>query len=201
MLNPAQSAIGFILGILFNFYATIVAARFVMQWMRADYHNPFSQMIVSLTNPVLVPLRRIIPSIRKYDTASLILCFAVLFLKLLIFKVLALGPVAAMGSVITPAAASIVSLLIVGLLDVIHQLFNVFIFALILQAILSWLPQGAHHPILGLLEPITSPVVRPLRNILPPIGGLDLSVFFTIIGLFAIRIFLIGSLQNIFGIG
>jgi len=200
MLNPALSAIGFILGILFNLYATIVAVRFVMQWLRADYRNPFSQTIVSLTNPVLVPLRRIIPSIRQYDTASLVLCFAVLFLKLLIFKVLGLGSVATMGSVLDPSNASIATLVIIGLLDVIHQLFNVFIFALILQAILSWIPQGANHPILDLLRPITAPVLRPLRNILPPIGGLDLSVFFAIIGLFAIRIFLLGSLQNIFGI-
>jgi len=200
MLNPAQSAIGFILGILFNLYATIVAVRFVMQWMRSDYQNPFSQMIVKLTNPVLIPMRRVIPSIRQYDTASLVLCFAVLVLKLLIFKALGLGTVAAMGAGIDPARASMATLLIVGLLDVIHQLFNVFIFALILQAILSWIPQGAYHPIHGLLSPITEPIVRPIRNILPPIGGLDLSVFLTIIGLFAIRIFLIGSLQNIFGI-
>ncbi|MGQ7846938.1 YggT family protein [Granulosicoccus sp. 3-233] len=200
MANPALNAIGFILGILFNLYATVVAVRFVMQTVRADYYNPLAQGVVRITDPLLVPLRRVIPSIKRYDTASLVLCFGILLLKLLIFKLLSLGYVPALGQSILVSAAPVAKLVILALLDLIHQLFNVFIFALIIQAVLSWIPGAAGNPVHSLVTSIGEPVLRPLRKVLPPMGGLDLTVFFTIIGLFALRIFLLGTLQQLFGV-
>ncbi len=200
MANPALNAIGFILGILFNLYATVVAVRFVMQTVRADYYNPLAQGVVRITDPLLIPMRRVIPSVRKYDTASLVLCFGILLLKLLVFKLLSLGYVPALGQSILVSAAPVAKLVVLALLDVIHQLFNVFIFALIIQAILSWIPGAAGNPVQSLASSISEPVLRPLRKVLPPMGGLDLTVFFTIIGLFALRIFLLGTLQQLFGV-
>lgn len=200
MANPALNAIGFILGILFNLYATVVAVRFVMQTVRADYYNPLAQGVVRVTDPLLIPLRRVIPSIRRYDTASLVLCFGILLIKLLVFKLLSLGYVPALGQSILVSAAPIAKLVILAALDLIHQLFNVFIFALIIQAILSWIPGAAGNPVHSLASSISEPVLRPLRKLLPPMGGLDLTVFFTIIGLFAVRIFLLGTLQQLFGV-
>lgn len=199
MANPALNAIGFILGILLNLYATVVAVRFVMQVVRANYYNPVAQTIVKLTDPLLIPLRRIIPSIKRYDTASLVLCFGVLLLKLLIFKFLSLGAVPALGASASVAQLPIAKLVILALLDIIHQFFNVFIYALIIQAIMSWLPGSAGTPVHEMVATIAEPVLRPLRNLIPPMGGLDLTVFFTIIGLFALRIFLLGTLQQLFG--
>ncbi|MFK7853752.1 MAG: YggT family protein [Granulosicoccus sp.] len=200
MGNPALNAIGFILGILFNLYATVVAVRFVMQVVRADYYNPLSQAVVKLTDPLLVPLRRIIPSVKQYDTASLVLCFGVLFLKLIVFKYLSLGAVPAIGLNGLFGQLPTGKLVILAMLDVIHQFFNVFIFALIIQAILSWIPNAGGNPVQGLVTAIGDPVLRPMRKIIPPMGGLDLTVFFTIIGLFAIRIFLMGTLRSLFGL-
>lgn len=200
MANPALNALGFILGILFNLYATVVAIRFVMQVVRADYYNPLAQGVVRVTDPLLIPLRRVIPSIRRYDTASLVLCFGILLLKLLVFKLLSLGYVPVLGQSMLISAAPMVKLVLLALLDVIHQLFNIFIFALIIQAILSWIPGAAGNPVHSLVSSIGEPVLRPLRNVIPPMGGLDLTVFFTIIGLFALRIFFIGTLQQLFGI-
>jgi YggT family protein len=99
MASPALNAIGFILGILFNLYATVVAVRFVMQVVRADYFNPLAQGVVKVTDPLLIPMRRFIPSIKRYDTSSLILVFAVLLLKIIAFKMLSLGGVPAIGQV------------------------------------------------------------------------------------------------------
>lgn len=197
MANPALSAIGFILGILFNLYATVVAVRFVMQVVRADYYNPLAQAVVKLTDPLLIPLRRIIPSVKRYDTASLVLCIAVLVVKLLVFKLLSLGSVPALGQVLSAAQLPGVTLVIVALLDMIHVFFNVFIYALIIQAILSWIPGASGNPVQALVAAISEPVLKPLRNLIPPLGGIDLTVFFTIIGLFALRIFLLGTLQQI----
>jgi len=200
MANPALNAIGFILGILFNLYATVVAVRFVMQVVRADYYNPLAQAVVKLTDPLLVPLRRFVPSIKQYDTASLVLVFAVLLLKMLVFKYLSLGAVPAIGASAMISALPMIKIVLLTLLDVIHQFFNVFIYALIIQAILSWIPGAGGNPVQGMVASISEPVLRPLRNVIPPLGGIDLTVFFTIIGLFAMRIFLIGSLRQLFGL-
>lgn len=200
MVSPALNAIGFILGILFNLYATIVAVRFVMQVVRADYYNPLAQAVVKLTDPLLIPMRRFIPSIKTYDTASLVLVFAVLFLKILVFKTLALGSVPVIGSAASVSQLPLVQMVLLSLLDVIHQFFNVFIYALIIQAILSWISSGGGNPVQAMVAAIGDPVLRPMRKFIPPIGGIDLTVFFTIIGLFAIRIFVIGSLRQLFGL-
>lgn len=200
MANPALNAIGFILGIMFNLYATVVAVRFVMQVVHADYYNPLAQGIVRITDPLLKPMRRVIPSVKRYDTSSLLLCFIVLFLKLLVFKLLSLGYVPALGQSLLVSGVAPAKLVIIAFLDLIHQFFNVFIFALIIQAILSWIPGAAGNPVQSLVSAISEPVLRPLRNLIPPMGGIDLTVFFTIIGLFALRIFLLGTLQQVFGL-
>ncbi len=201
MGNPALSALAFILGTLFNLYATVVAVRFVMQVVRADYYNPLAQGIVKVTDPLLVPLRRFVPSIKRYDTASLLLCFAVLLLKLVVFKLLSLGAVPSMGSNLMVSQLPVIGLFIVALLDLIHQFFNVFIFALIIQAVMSWLPGSSSNPVYGLVSSISAPILRPMQNLIPPIGGIDLTVFFTILGLYALRIFFLGTLQVMFGLG
>lgn len=200
MVSSALNAIGFIVGILFNLYATIVAVRFVMQVVRADYYNPLAQAVVKLTNPLLVPLRRVIPSFKNYDTASLVLVFLVLLAKLLVFKYLNLGQVNAIGQPMIVSQLPMISMVLLSILDVIHQMFNVFIFALIIQAILSWIPGGAGNPVQGMVAAIGQPVLRPLRKLIPPLGGIDLTVFFTIIGLIAVRMFLLGALSSMFGL-
>lgn len=200
MANPALNAIGFILGILFNLYATVVAVRFVMQVVRADYYNPLAQAVVKITDPLLIPLRRFIPSIKRYDTASLVLVFAVIMLKLLVFKALNLGSVPALGQLANVEQLPAIKMVLLSILDIIHLFFNVFIYALIIQAILSWLPNAGGNPVQALVSAISQPVLRPLRKLIPPLGGIDLTVFFTIIGLFALRIFLLGTLRQLFGL-
>ena len=199
MGKPALSALGFILGTLFNLYATVVAVRFVMQVVRADYYNPISQAIVKLTDPLLVPLRRVIPSIKRYDSASFLLVFVILLLKILVFKLLSLGYMPALGQSLIVDSLGSAQIVILAFLDLIHLFFNVFIFALIIQAVMSWIPGAAGNPVHSLVSSIGDPVTRPLRKLIPPMGGLDLTVFFTIIGLFALRIFLLGSLRQLFG--
>lgn len=197
MGNAALGSLGFIIGTIISLYAAVPALRFVLQWVRADYHNQFAQAIVTLSNPILVPLRRVIPSFGRYDTASLLMVYGVLFFKFLIFKLLPLGAVSGMGRVITPSVLSMPQILAVTFIDVIYLLFNVFIFSLIIKAILSWIPNAHGNPIQGVLDSITAPIMRPLRGLIPPIGGFDLSVMVAIIGLFALRMFVVGSLTSI----
>jgi len=193
MANPALSALSFIIGTLLSAYALVPALRFVMQLVRADYFNPIAQFIVKLSDPILKPMRRVIPSFKRYDTSSLLMTYGVLLLKTII-----LGLLAKLGA--SPAGATSLSiplLLSVTFIDLVSILFNIFIFALFIMAILSWIPAAQDNPAQGLLNAITRPVLNPVRQIVPPIGGLDLSVFFTIIALWALKIFVTGTLYEL----
>lgn len=196
MGNPAIDALSFIIGAVLSFFALLVAIRFVMQVIRADHHNPFAQIVMKLTDPVVLPMRKVVPSINGYDTSSALLAYATLFLKLLLFK--ALGtPAYAIGRVLTVSAMPIGKLVVAALFDLIYLIFNVFIFALIIRAIMSWIPAMQGHPVEGLLRSLTDPLLRPVRKIMPPINGFDLSVFVTIIGLIALRILVMGFLVKL----
>ena len=197
MSNPALGALEFILGTVLDLYAMIVALRFIMQTVRADYYNPLAQFVVTATDPLVKPMRRIVPAIGRYDTSSLLLCYGVLLLKLLIFRLLALGPVPAIGSALDASALPAIYLLIVPAIDLVYLLFNIFIFAIVIQAILSWLPNAGNSPIHSLLHSITAPVLDPIRRFVPPMGGLDLSALVGIIGLYALRIFVVGTLTSL----
>ena len=201
MGNPALDALGFIVGTLLNLYAMVVALRFVMQAVRADYYNPIAQFVVKATDPLLVPLRRLIPSVSGYDTASLVLVWAILFAKLLAFANLGLGPAPAIGRALPLGAAGIdvgvLTMLALSFVDLVYLMFNIFIFSLFIQALLSWLPNAGQSPVAGLLQGITRPVLTPIRRFVPPMGGLDLSSLVAIIGLFALRTFVVGVLWQL----
>jgi len=153
--------------------------------------------VVKLSDPILIPMRRVIPSFKRYDTSSLLMVYGILVLKLLIFKFLPLGLVRAFGEAVYAAQLSLPKLFAVAAIDLVNLMFNIFIFALIIQAILSWIPAAHGNPVQGLLHSITQPVLKPIRRLVPPVSGLDLSVFFTIIALFALQIFVIGSLKQL----
>lgn len=165
--NPLE----FLITTLFSLYILAVMLRFLLGAVRADFYNPISQFLVRITNPLLVPLRRIIPGIGKYDTASLVLLL-VLQLAMLVLIVLLRG-----GDI------PIVSLLAVAVLEIILLMINVFIFAIFVQVILSWLSPATHNPVIGLLHSLTSPVLRPIQRLLPPVSGMDLSPLFALISL------------------
>ena len=198
-MGPALSALGFIVSTLFDIYALLVGLRFVMQLVRADYYNPLAQFIVKATDPLLKPMRKVIPSIKKYDTSSLLLCFLVLLTKFILFKLLMLGPLREFGGLVNPAVLAMPQLLTVSAVSVISLLFNVFLGAIIIQALLSWLPAAQGNPMEGMLHAITQPVLTPIRRHIKPLGTLDLSALIGIIGLMALKIMIVGYLFKFLG--
>ena len=197
MSQSAVSAIHFVLGTLLDLYAMVVALRFVMQVVRADYYNPIAQFVVTATDPLLRPLRRVVPSAGRYDTASLLLCFLVLLAKLVLFKVLGLGVVPEFGLMLPIAAMGVPALIGAAVVNLVNLFFNLFIFSMIVMALMSWLPDAGRSPIAGLLRTITDPVLAPVRRFVPVMGGLDLSVLVAIVALSALRIFLVGTLASL----
>lgn len=198
MGNAVLEAFSFLIGMVFNLYAMLFAVRFIMQVFRADYYNPLAQFVVKVTDPVLKPLRRVIPSFKTYDTSSLLITFVVLLIKILLLKLLQTDILPVAGKAIFAARQSFGSLFFIAIVDVVHLLFNVFIFAMVIQAILSWFPNPGTDSIRNLLSGITEPILRPIRKHIPPIGGFDFSILIGIIGLFFLQILVTGSLLSPF---
>ncbi|MFA5627567.1 MAG: YggT family protein [Thiohalomonadaceae bacterium] len=188
MNSYLTSPVTFVLSTIFSLYILLVMLRFLLQLVRADFYNPLSQFIVKLTNPLLRPLRRLIPGWREVDIASLIL--------MLLLQMLAVSLV----FVLTGRNITASTLVIVALAQLVDLTFNVFIFAILIQALLSWINPGTYNPISAVLFSLTQPVLQPVRRLIPPISGFDLSPLVAIVGLQVLRM-LVMPLFGIFAGG
>ena len=186
MTGYLANPIVFLIHTLFGVYAAVVALRFLLQYVRADFYNPLSQFIVKLTTPVLKHLRRLIPSLAGLDTASLVLAWAV--------KTVELSLVALIAGLGNPLGAVLWS--IPGLVTL---FINIFLFAVLIQAILSWFNPDPYNPALGLLDRLTAPVLDPVRRFIPPIGGLDVSPMVAIVALVVLEMLLVPPLNALTG--
>lgn len=153
------------LQIVSTFYLTIVLLRFLLQLARADFYNPISQFVVKATNPPLKPLHKIIPSWGAFDGASLVLA-------ILIQALVYLGMLAAFGEL---GNAPVVTILAWSTIKVASIIAKIYFWSILGVVILSWIAPAANHPAAQLLLQLTEPVMRPVRKIVPSIGGLDLS--------------------------
>lgn len=165
-----MNAFSFLITTLFDLYLMVVILRMWLQLARADFYNPFSQFIVKATHPVLAPMRRVFPSLGGFDTASFVLALLVVVAKVVLLSLMA------------GAGIDIVTILLFALVSVVKQAGVLLFWMLLIRAILSWFNQG-YNPIVMVMGQLTEPVLAPIRRIIPPMGGLDLSVMVLIIGL------------------
>jgi YggT family protein len=157
-------ALIFLINTLFGLYIAVLMLRLLFQLVRADFYNPISQALVKLTSPLVNPLRRVLPAMGRVDTASLLLA--------LLFQVLALVSVA----LLLGQGLDWLTLLIKSGLNLVHLLLGIYKVALFVIVILSWVAPYSHHPAAVLSNQLTAPLLRPFRQVIPAIGGLDLSV-------------------------
>lgn len=167
LTNPLE----FLITTLFSLYILAVMLRFLLGMARADFYNPVSQFLVRITNPVLVPMRKVIPSIGKFDTSALLL--------MLVLQLLSLGAILMLRG----AGIPLLSLLLAAVLELVLLAINVFIFSIIIQVIISWINPGTYNPAYALLHSLTRPVLGPIQRLIPPVSGIDLSPLFALIGL------------------
>lgn len=182
-MGNTGAGFNFLISTIFDLYAFVIMLRFLMQVTRADYYNPVSQFVVKITDPLLKPLRKVIPGFGGYDLAAIVLCFITLLIKFLLLQSVGGASIGIGGSIV---AAIFGAYREVGLIGVV---FDVFFFCIIAMVILSWVSPGG-NPISGLLRSITSPILTPIQKFVPPVGGFDLSPLVALIGLQFIRILL-----------
>lgn len=164
---------------LLSLFLLAVLLRFLLQLVRADFYNPISQFLAKVTNPIILPLRRIIPSYANLDLSSLLIA--------LLLQVAGIVTILFLNGIGTP---SIGQLLIWSALGVIALLVNIYFFALLAMIILSWVAPRSKNPAIYLLYQITEPIMAPLRKIIPSMGGLDFSPILVFILINVIQIVL-----------
>lgn len=170
---------------ILGLYLLCILLRFMFQLFRADFRNPISQFLVSITNPPLKLLRRIIPGFGGIDIASLVLAFVVAALKLYLIAII-------FGGMPHPAGVAILAVA-----EILKMLVYIILIAIIIRIVLSWIqPQGSHNPMMSLLYSVTEPVMAPARRIIPSIGGLDLSPILVLLVLQVVLILLVAPLAD-----
>ena len=177
-------ALIYIIQTLGSLYLLIVLLRFILQLVRADFYNPLSQFIVKATQPLVTPLRRIIPGFAGLDLASLVLAILVQLLLMIVTLTL-------MGYNV---GGFILQLLVWSMIGVTSLFLKVFFFALIISVILSWVAPGSYNPGAQLVNQICEPLLAPFRKLLPNLGGLDISPIFAFIALNLVDMLVIGNL-------
>lgn len=163
-MNALSDILAYLLQTVLNLALLAMLLRFLLQLVRADYYNPVSQFLAKVTNPLVLPLRRLIPSVRGLDLSTLLL--ALLLQMAAIVALLALNGFGPPG---------VLTLLVWSILGLVGLLANVYFFALLAMIILSWVAPGSRHPALLLLFQLTEPVMAPFRRMLPDMGGIDFS--------------------------
>lgn len=171
-----------------DIYTLLIVLRFLLQWVRADFYNPISQFVVKATNPLLMPLRRVIPGFFGIDFPSIVLALLVqifgLVLLLLVVGGLAFYPVA---------------YFFYGVFGVIDVTLNFYFFAIVILIVISWIAPGTYNPAAAMLQQVIDPVMAPIRRVLPAMGGLDFSPMVVLFIIYILREIIVPSMRASLG--
>ena len=175
----------FLIDTLFSLYIFGLLLRFLFQWSGADYQNPLSQFLIRMTHPPLSLLRRFIPAMGRVDTAAIVLMLLLQIIEgFLIFLI--------QGGI---PSFSVLSILAVT--QLIELTLNIYFYAIIIRALLSWVGPTVYNPAISLLFSLTEPVMAMSRRLLPVTGGIDLSPIVVIMAIQLIRMLILPPLQNL----
>lgn len=174
-----MNALVFIVESLLSLALGAVLLRLMMQLSRADFRNQVAQFIVQVTNPLIVPLRRLLPPIGKVDTASVVAVLVVAIVEVtVIFALRGIG--------MPPAHVWLRAIV----LEILRTGLWTYFYAIFLYALLGLIAPGGYSPVQAMLASICEPVLRPFRRIIPPISGIDLSPLWAGIAIQALLILL-----------
>lgn len=160
-MSSMNEALLFLITTLFELYLFILVIRVLLALAGANYFDPITQFIVRCTDFIVKPLRRIIPNVRRVELSTLTLIVGIELVKVSLIASLTMPSLAFSG------------LCLVALAETIKLFLQTMLYAIILQAILSWVQ--ANSPVNDLLYKITAPIMRPIQRVCPVVGGMDIS--------------------------
>ena len=167
-----MNALYYLVDTLLTIYLYVLILRFVMQLTRADFRNPIANAILIATNPIIMPLRKILPPVGKVDSAT------VLAIILVAAGTVALLALIAGGGLLDP-----ITWLVATALMLVRAIIVFYMGVLIIYSLLSWVVPAGYNPTMALLGSVAEPVLRPFRRLIPPIGAVDLSALWALIAL------------------
>jgi len=170
----------FLIDAVAGFFVFVLLARFHFQWLRVPFRNPVGEFVLATTNFMVVPVRRVVPGLAGLDLGTLLLAWAVQALGLWL------------QAQIVGSEPPFVNLALVALVDLLRYSVYILMFAVIVQAVLSWV--NPYTPVAPAFDTITRPFLRPLRRFIPPLGGVDLTPLILLVGL-QVLLFPVGALR------
>ena len=179
MAGPFANAGIYIIQTFFGLYTLMLMIRMLMQVSRVDYYNPICQAIVKITEPAVKPFRQVLPSVMGVDFASLMVALLVQLTAVMLIMMLD-------GRAFF--SPQYIAWVMIGLFSII---FNIYFFALIIMVIASFIAPYSDHPALILIHQLVEPICAPARKLLPPMGGLDLSIILVFVAIKVIDIIVV----------
>lgn len=179
-----SNAAAYLVDTAFSLFILMILLRFLLQLARADFYNPICQFLVKATNPLLRPLRRVVPGMWGIDLASVILMIVLQMLAIWLMQLTG-------GRAMAPAG-----LFVLSISELLALALNTLLITLIVQAILSWVNPGAYNPLVSILYSINEPVLRPIRRLLPDMGGIDFSPLVVLLLIQLMKMLLVAPLRD-----
>ena len=164
-----MNALIFIITTIAKLFLLILLLRFWLPVLRADFRNAIAQGILKLTSPLVIPVRRVIPSIGRLDTATIVVAFAIQYITLLVVMAIR----GSVGTILTISITAAIQLVVLSL--------NLFLFATFIYVILSWVAPHTRNPATDIIATLVMPLLRPLDRVIPSVGGFSLSALALII--------------------
>ena len=176
-----NEALYFILNTLLTLVVVVFLLRVLMPLVRADFRNPVGEAVLKITNPLVLPLRRVLRPGRRVDAASIVALLIVQFAKTIVLLLVR-------GAALRPD-----TVLVAGLFGLVILVIQFYFYAVLVYALMSWFGGASYSPVGLVVGRLVEPLLAPFRRIIPPIGGLDLSALFLMIALQAVLILLRSS--------
>lgn len=171
--------------VVFGLAAGLFALRVLLQWVRANFYNPVCQFFYRATNPVLMPMRKAIRPWRNLDLAGVLVLWLLLWIKVWLLYAL-LGRAPGIGGSLVLALAELIGFVLM-----------LYFWLILVRVVLSFVGQDSRHPMVPLVMQLTEPVLRPVRRLLPAMGGFDLSPLLVTVAIFLLRALLEAPLRDL----
>lgn len=180
-----KSALVLIIGVVFNLYIYVLLVRLLLQKVGASWHNPVSQFVLKITDPVVKPIQKFIPGFKGFDLAIVVLA--------LVLELIETWLVVALKVSMLPG---FLGLLVMSLAQLGTKVVNIYLWAIIIGAVVSWFPAMRQNPVTSAIDSLTAPLLGLARKYIPQVGGFDLSPIPIILACFLINMLVFNPLFN-----
>ena len=170
----------FIVDSLLSLAIALLIIRILLAWVKADFYNPIAQFVVKVTDPLINPIRRIVPAVGRLDSGTWLIIFGLSLLHLYLILTLREVPF------------HIIQLIPIAVIAVASKLITILLYSVMIRAVMSWFvnPYSSNNSMLSILDSLTQPMLTLARRYIPPAGVIDLSAMAVIFVLYCALIIL-----------